>query len=90
MAFDSPNSLLTTWLARTRSGRLREGRAPDLVIWNEASAYIRFVEVKCLGKDHLSPDQIRFHDAVLAPGSQYDIVGVDARVPDARRPIVRQ
>lgn len=47
---------------------------PDLVIWSEAGNYIRFVEVKCPDWDRPSADQILFHDALRALGSQCDII----------------
>ena len=48
--------------------------APDLIIWSEAGTYIRFVEVKCPDWDRPSADQILFHDALRALGSQCDII----------------
>ena len=48
--------------------------APDLIIWSEAGTHIRFVEVKCPDWDRPSAEQILFHEAVRALGSQCDIV----------------
>ena len=48
--------------------------APDLVIWSEAGTHMRFVEVKCPEWDRASAEQILFHEAARALGSQCDIV----------------
>jgi hypothetical protein len=47
--------------------------APDLVIWSGAGANIRFVEVKCPDWDRPTADQLLYHEAVRALGSQCTI-----------------
>jgi VRR-NUC domain len=48
--------------------------APDLVIWNETAEYVRFVEVKCPDWDRPSHEQLVFHEAARALGSDCAIV----------------
>lgn len=48
--------------------------APDLVIWNEESGRLRFVEVKCPHWDRPSAAQLQFHRAAEAAGYSVTIV----------------
>jgi hypothetical protein len=55
------------------STRLTKG-APDLVIWNEATRRVRFVEVKCPEWDEPSTHQQLFHETARTAGIECSIV----------------
>lgn len=52
---------------------LRKG-APDLVVWDSSMSSVRFVEVKCPHWDRPSTEQLEFHRAAKAAGSDVVIV----------------
>lgn len=55
------------------ASRLSKG-APDLVLWNDRTQAVRFVEVKCPDWDRPSPEQVQFHRIAEATGCRVDIV----------------
>jgi hypothetical protein len=48
--------------------------APDLVLWNEPTGAIRFVEVKCPDWDRPSRGQLVFHQAAKAAGCPVKVI----------------
>jgi hypothetical protein len=63
-------AVLTSLLEQTG---LAKG-APDLVVWNESTQQVRFIEVKCPHWDRPSAEQRRFLEAAEARGISTSVV----------------